>query len=499
MGEVAPPANPGVEVSRRKSKNYAMYVFWVMFSINFLNYLDRNVLTGAANVVAHELGFGSDGIGYIASAFLIVYTLGTLPLGVWADRTKRKNVVAACVTVWSLATAFTALASNFITLFISRMVLGIGEAGYFPAGTALMGDYFSRERRSRIMSWWNVGQLVGILFGFAIGGEVAGLFVGSWRLAFVFTGIPGLILAFLAWRLREPRRNEADEEALALASPSANNEIAANQVSHTVAIPSNMFSQFRDLLRIKTLDVLIIMQVFAYFVLGVNVVFLPTFLQQTDIFDLSAGGPSGKLIVVNRQLGTFGLSSGFAGILSGVVIVVAGIAGTIIGGYMADLLNRRHPGARVLVCGIGFLLSAPSFALALILHSFTLFIVFFILTALLVTVYQGPSTAATQDVVPSALRASGVAISLLIAHLFGDALAPSIVGVLAKAFDPTHGQHFLNNVAGQDFSHALLITCTPALVIAGLVGIFGARWMKDDIEAANRADQLARAEEQSYV
>jgi len=156
MGEVAPPAKAGVEVSRRKTQRYPMYVFWVMFSINFLNYMDRNVLTGAADVVAHELGFGSDGIGLIASAFLIVYTLGILPLGIWADRAKRKDVVAACITVWSLATAFTALASNFTTLFISRMVLGIGEAGYFPAGTALMADYFRRERRSRIMSWWNV-------------------------------------------------------------------------------------------------------------------------------------------------------------------------------------------------------------------------------------------------------------------------------------------------------------------------------------------------------
>ncbi len=497
MGEVAPPARAGVEVSKRKTQKYPMYVFWVMFSINFLNYMDRNVLTGAADVVAHELGFGSDGIGLIASAFLIVYTLGILPLGIWADRAKRKDVVAACITVWSLATAFTALATNFTTLFISRMVLGIGEAGYFPAGTALMADYFKRERRSRIMSWWNVGQLVGILFGFAIGGEVAGLFVGSWRLAFIFTGIPGLILAFLAWRLREPRHNQADEETQVLSSDLSDNIDSVVVAPHTVAISSNVISQIRELVRIKTLVVLTVMQVFAYFVLGVNVVFLPTYLQQTDIFDLSAGGPSGKLIVVNHQLGTFGLSSGFAGILSGVIIVVAGIAGTIIGGYMADLLNRRHPGARVLVCGIGFLLSAPAFALALILHSFTLFIIFFIATALLVTLYQGPSTAATQDVVPSALRASGVAISLLVAHLFGDALAPSIIGVLAKAFDPTHGQHFLHNVAGQDFSHALLITCTPALVIAGLIGILGARWMKGDIEAANRADQLAKGEKQT--
>ena len=155
-----------MSVTRRSSSRYALYVFWVMFSINFLNYLDRYVLAGAAKVIAQELGFGLDGIGYIASAFLIVYTLGTLPLGIWADRAKRKNVVAICVAVWSLTTAFTALAFNFTTLFLSRMVLGIGEAGYFPAGTALMSDYFSREKRSRIMSWWNCGQLIGILVGF---------------------------------------------------------------------------------------------------------------------------------------------------------------------------------------------------------------------------------------------------------------------------------------------------------------------------------------------
>src|SRR6266581_7556357 len=170
MGDVAQPTNAGVEVSRHKTRNYAMYVFWVMFSINFLNYLDRNVLTGAAKTVALELGFGSDAIGFIASAFLIVYTLGTVPLGIWADRAKRKDVVAACVTVWSLATAFTALAGNFITLFISRMVLGIGEAGYYPAGTALLSDYFNRARRARIMSWWSCAQLIGILGGYGLGG-----------------------------------------------------------------------------------------------------------------------------------------------------------------------------------------------------------------------------------------------------------------------------------------------------------------------------------------
>jgi MFS family permease len=471
MSDIRTSSQSDKKVSRRTLSGYPAYVFWVMFSINFLNYLDRNVLTGAANVVAHELGFGFDGIGYIASAFLIVYTLGTVPLGIWADRAKRRNVIAVSVAVWSVATAFTALASNFLTLFLSRMILGVGEAGYFPAGTALMSDYFKRSVRSRIMSWWNVGQLIGILVGFVIGGELAGIFVGSWRLAFIFTGIPGLILAFMAWKLREPRRNEADEESVELNPRSSDNAIQIEEPLPVLPTSTNIFSQFRSLLSIKTLVVLIVMQIFAYFVLGVNVVFLPTYLQQKD---------------------TFGLTSGQAGLFSGAVIVFAGMAGTILGGYLADILNRHHQGARVLVCGIGFLLSAPSFALAVTIHDIRIFSIFFILTTLLILFYQGPSTAATQDVVPSALRASAVAISLLIAHLLGDAFAPSLVGILATAFDPTHGGHFAHGVGGQDLSRALLITCTPALVIAGLVGIFGARWMKVDVEAAEQADRLPK-------
>lgn len=463
---------PSRNCQNTRSSRYALHVFWVIFAIGFWNYLDRNVLTGAANVVAHELGLGIDSIGYIASAFLIVYTVGIIPMGFWADRARRKDVVALSVAVWSVATAFTSLAFNFLSLFLSRMVLGIGEAGYFPAGTALLSDYFSREKRSRIMSWWSVGQLVGVLFGFVIGGVVAGLYVGSWRLAFLFTGIPGLALAFLSWRLREPRRNEADEEEQALHATDTSK--GARTASPLTPTAGNPFVQFRDLLRIKTLVVLTVMQTFAFFVLSVGVIFLPTFLQQKDLY---------------------GFTSAAAGLFSGGVIVLAGTAGTIGGGYLADLLNRRNPGARVLVCGVGFLISAPAFALALSVHNFALFALFMAVTTILTSFYTGPSTAATQDVVPSGLRASAVAVTLLIAHALGDAFSPALVGLLARQFDTTGGTHFAHNLAGHDLALAMLVSCTPALVIAGLVGIVGARWMKGDLAAAVEADRLARQAE----
>jgi MFS family permease len=470
MSEISSNPNAAPHVNT----NYARYVFWVMFSISFLNYLDRSILSGAINVIAKELHFGLEGIGFISSAFLIVYTLGIMPLGILADRIARKNVVAATVAAWSVISAFTALSMNFAMLFVSRMVLGVGEAGYFPAGTALMSDYFSREKRSRILSWWNVAQVVGILFGTAIGGIVAGLYTGAWRLAFIFTGIPGLLFAFLAWRLHEPQRNQADEEAAEFASAFIATEVGEephHTIKHSHGHSQGIAAQIKSLLRIKTLVVLTVMQIFAYFVISVNLTFLPTFLQQKD---------------------TFGLSSGKAGLFSGLVIALAGMVGTIAGGYLADALTRRHAGARVLICGIGFLLSAPSFAMAITTHSIVLFAIFFVITTILLTFFQGPSTAAVQDIAPSFLRATAVSITLLIAHLLGDAFSPSIVSVLAAAFDPTHGLHFKNALAGGDLSLALLVTCVPALVIAGLIGTFGARWMGADVAAAEQADRAAK-------
>ncbi len=474
MRKVVPSANADLGASKRSASRYAAYVFWIMFSINFLNYLDRYVFAGAANIVAKELGLGIDQIGFLATAFIVVYAISTLPLGIWADRSSRKNIVALCVAIWSLATTFTALANSFVMLFISRMVLGIGEAGYYPAGTALLSDYFSRSKRAQVMSWWTAGSLLGLMVGFIAGGVIAGLGYGKWRLAFLFTGIPGLLLAFLSYRLREPRRNQADEQAIELDSRSPAGEVEVIDAAHAVSVPKNVVKQFATLLKIRTLVVLIIMQVFAYFSQGAAVVFLPIYLQQKD---------------------TFGLSSGLASILSGSVVVVAGILGLLIGGYMSDILNRRHPGARVLVSGIGFLLCAPAFALGITIHNEAIFIVCFFITAMLINVYNGPSTAATQDVVPSALRASAVALSLLSAHLLGDAFAPSLVGVLASAFDPTPGKvHFAQSMAGHDLSLALLVTCVPTLIIAGLVGIFGARWMKADVAAAELADRLAKGQ-----
>src|SRR5205823_9791515 len=144
------------------------------------------------------------------SAFLIVYALSALPLGVWADRSIRKNIVAVCVGIWSVATAIAGFAQNIVQLFTMRAFLGIGEAGYGPASISLLGDFFSRTKRGRVLSFWSIGTLLGAAIGVALGGRIADTL--GWRWAFYIVGIPGLIAAFLAWRMKEPVRGAYDVE-----------------------------------------------------------------------------------------------------------------------------------------------------------------------------------------------------------------------------------------------------------------------------------------------
>jgi MFS transporter, Spinster family, sphingosine-1-phosphate transporter len=467
MSDVAPSAAGDLSVAPSRAASYATFAFYVIFAINFLNYLDRFVLTGASTVVAHELGFGIDGIGALSAAFTVALTLSAIPFGIWADRTKRKNVIALSVGIWSLATAFTALAGGFIALFFSRMILGIGEGGYSPASNALLADYYSRVRRAKILSGLSTALFVGLMFGIVIGGVVAGLGHGAWRLGFIFTGIPGLLLAFLAWRIREPRRNQADAEEMEAAELA----LGESAIEGEMIVPRNVLSQLGAILRVKTVLALIVMQIFAYAVLAASITYLVPLFQQKD---------------------SFGMTSAEAGLFTGIGVALAAIPGAMLGGYLSDVINRRHPGARVLVCGIGFLVGAPSYLISVVIgvatHNIVLYGFFFFLTALLLNLYLGPGAAAICDVVPSSLRASATAISLFASNLLGNAFAPLLVGALANALDPTHGQHFAHNVAGVDISLALAYTCPAALAIAGVVGIVGSRWVKGDLLRAQRAE-----------
>ena len=441
-------------------RRYARYIFWLMFLINFINYADRWIFSALGNVIKQQLGYNDFQIGLLGSAFLLVYTLVAFPLGLVADRLSRKNVVAAGVALWSLATAFTALAGSFVAMVFVRALVGIGEGSYYPAGTPMLAAWYPPKSRADVLGRWGVGSLAGAGIGFVIASVLAG---PNWRLAFYVTGLPGLLLAFLIWRTREKRRHEDDppEEAMGAVRPS---------IWRTAA----------RCLRIPTLRVILAMHALGFFALATLTQFLVIFL----------GATYGR-----TPYPGVGLSEGLIALVPGGILLVGGISGNLLGSTWANRLARRRPGARVLAGGLGFLLAAPFVVLTLvapyILHALPAFyrasssqqvmmgvIVFAIggtFAAFFINLYNGPTSAALQDVLPVADRSAGGGLELTLAHLLGDSYAAVAVGALSVALSHALG--------GEQIGLALLLTTPVMLVASGLVGVWGSRFYARDVAA----------------
>ena len=417
-----------------------------MVGINFLNYMDRYVAAVAAPLIQKEFNLSNADIGLLASAFLLVYAVAALPFGYWADRGVRRTVVGIGVAIWSLATLFTGFARNFFQLFLSRAILGIGEASYYPAGTSLLSDYFPKDQRGRVMSIWGVGSTIGIAVGFAGGGYIADKF--GWRNAFFFAAVPGILFALLAFGLREPLRGSVEARGTAVKETRDAN-----------------LRTFLGLMRIPTLRATILSQTVLYFVLASNAFWLPTLLVRR--FDLSVSQ---------------------AGLFAGIVLVLGGLIGTLAGGWIADRLARKNPAAHLQVGIVGFLIGAVFIAISLLaplnIGPIPIFVPAFLITVIALYLNAGPFTALAQNVVSPALRASSVTMLLFVAHVFGDSHSTFDVGFLADRVG--------------SLQTALLITSPTLLVVAAIIAATGLRSARPDTQAmeeewARRPAQPANA------
>ena len=437
------------------------FVFWLLFGINVVNYLDRFIAIAVGPTLKVRFHLHDEQVGLLTSAFLLIYTLSAIPLGLIADRVPRARVVDVGVGLWSLASGATAFVRGFRGLLLTRAAVGIGEASYFPAGTALLSAYYPQERRARIMSRWNAGQLVGIALAFTLSAlltHMAGADRG-WRLAFFCTAPPGILLALLMWRVAEgPGRAEA-----------ASGEIVA-QAEAPGAAPAargTVAQQLARILRLRTVAVVILLQALTFAVVTPMVAFLP--------------------IYVRAKNGPFHLGAVQTDLLSGVVIVLGGIGGTVLGGAVADWLGRRTPGGRVLTAGLAYAAGLPCFVVMLLAHSLPLFVAASTLAVFTLSMPNGPLAAAAQDVTPPELRATAVAVILLCAHLLGDVWSPSAVGTLSTHF------HEHANLA-------LLFIGLPSLAIAAVAGMLGARfYAREALRDAGKGDSAVGAAVAGHV
>jgi MFS family permease len=374
------------------SARYKTWLVLVLLFVSTLNFADRAVLSVLAQPIKEDLRLTDADLGMLQGlGFAILYSVLGLPLGWLAERVSRKRMIAICVALWSLMSAASGVASSFATMLLSRVGVGIGEAGFQPPTSSLLADHFGTNRRASILAILALGAPFGLLAGQSIGGWVASQW--SWRAAFVVLGAPGLLVAMIVlFGLREPPRGLADGRVETGAAPSLRVVLA-----ELWSKPS-----FRHLLVAST--------VAGFTYNAVSQFVLPFYLR------------------------SFGLPLAVVGVVFGTIGFTSNAPGMLIGGFGFDWLSRRDirwllwgPAAMLI---LGMPLYAGAFASARPGMSFA----FIWFSNFVVASYIAPTGAAVQNLAGPRMRAMAAALFAMTTGVIGAGLGPTVLGLASDYF-----------------------------------------------------------------
>src|SRR5665648_538942 len=164
------------------SKRYSNYVFMLLFLLYLFDYADRMVVTSMFTSIEKDWGISHTQSGLLVSAVYWAIVLLTFPVSILVDRWSRSKTIGIMAIMWSLATALCALTGNFFQLFLARLLIGVGEAGYAPGGSALISGLYPIDRRARMIGIWNASIPLGSAIGVFLGGMIAAKL--GWKHAF---------------------------------------------------------------------------------------------------------------------------------------------------------------------------------------------------------------------------------------------------------------------------------------------------------------------------
>jgi predicted MFS family arabinose efflux permease len=389
---------------------YQLRVLAILALINFVNFADRTVILPLFPVLRDEFSLSGTELGSLQTVLQIVLSVATVPLALLADRMSRTHIIAAGVVFWSLATFLTGAAHAFWLLLLARALVGVGEGAYGPAAQSIISGTFSAAARARAQAVFAAGMLIGGAAGQAMGG-VLGEALG-WRYAFFIVGVPGLLLGLMVLRLEEPPRGPRSE----------------------------------------LLPVRVLLGVPAYVALVAGGV-LVTFAAISFI----TWGPD---YVVRFK----GFSLREAGVSLGAVGFASLVLGVLVGGYLADLLQKRFVYGRVVTISSGFLLATPFILWALEAESKESVLTVFFLGSFFMSWYHGPVAAVIHDMMPRRAHATSVGVYQFVTQLVGGTLAPVMVGALDD-------RHTL---------HAGLLLAVAMMVVGALTLFLVARFIRRD-------------------
>lgn len=174
----------------------------------FINYIDRGNLSVSAAKITDELKLDAQMMGNLSSAFFWTYALCQLPAGWLIQRYDVHRVFAIGFLVWSLATAFTGLATSFVALFAFRLVLGMGESVAYPAFSKIIANDFPENQRGKANGFIDAGSKLGPALATLLGGMMVAKF--GWRSLFMVLGFGALIWLPFWWKEAPKKDHPSD-------------------------------------------------------------------------------------------------------------------------------------------------------------------------------------------------------------------------------------------------------------------------------------------------
>ncbi len=394
----------------------------LLTALNLLNYLDRYVVMAVSPRIQESLGLDDTRVGWVTTAFMFGYFL-TSPLFGWlGDRYPRKGLITAGIAVWSLATVLSGFAESYASMIAARVLVGVGEASYATLSPTIIDDISPPESKNKNLAVFYVATPVGSALGFIVGGLLEHKF--GWRSAFFLAGGPGLVLALIVLLMQEPAKSRASAE-------------------HVGGVAA-----YRELARSRTYVATVAGYVAQTFALGGFTAWAAPFLYRKLCLELHTA---------DSYFGT--------------ITVITGLAGTAIGGVLAD----RWPGADrtrayVAVCAWSSVVAAPLAVVALLMPSAATFLVALAACELALFASVSPVNTAILHAVRPELRATAMAVSIFMIHLLGDLISPPIIGAVSDAFgDP---RAFCAGARGLQIGMYLL---PAALALSAIFWLAGSR------------------------
>ncbi len=364
-------------------RRYRNYVLCLLLAGYVLDSLDRSILGVLLQPIKIDFSLTDTELGLLGGlAFAAVYSTMGIIAGIWADRTKATRILVLSMLVWSSMTVLCGVAASFGLLLLARMGTALGESGANPASQSILADLFPSPRRAAAFGIFALGAPAGAMLGSALGG--LGNSIYGWRITFLAAGIPGLFLA--AMILLTVR----DQHAGGAASPTAAGD--APWLGNMLRLWSAKRS-FRHLCLACALH-----SVAIYSAASFN----GPFLMRQD-WDSSRAG---ALLALN---------GGF------------GILGAVLGGTLADRLERLHPGKcwMLRVAALASLALVPAEVILYMGTGKGLTVCGLVLTGLLSSVFFGPSFAATQNLAGSNMRATAASALIFVKTLIGMGIGAS--------------------------------------------------------------------------